>query len=176
VTTVQLAAMRRTTIAEEDRVDFAVYLDEFHNWTTDTFASILAEARKYRLSLTLGHQYLAQVSPAIRAAVFGNVGTLVAFQVGYDDAEALAGEFMPYAPEVLTGFSRGEVAVRTIADGTTSAPFLGSTIAEVGWSYASREKVIGQSRRRYGTPREEVEAAIGRWMAKSNLHIRPLAS
>lgn len=164
VTAVQLAAMRRATIAEEERVDFAVYLDEFHNFTTDAFASILAEARKYRLSLVLGHQYLAQVAPAIRAAVFGNVGTLVAFQVGYDDAEELAGEFSPYAPEVLAGFSRGEIAVRTVADGTTSVPFLGSTIAEVGWSYyASREKVIEQSRRRYGRPRGVVEGRLSRW-------------
>ncbi|HWB48632.1 MAG TPA: DUF87 domain-containing protein [Stellaceae bacterium] len=163
VTAVQLAAMRRATIAEEDRVDFAVYLDEFHNFTTDAFAAILAEARKYRLSLILGHQYLAQVSPPIRAAVFGNVGTLVAFQVGYDDAEALAGEFTPYGTDVLTGFSRGEVVVRTVADGTTSAPFLGSTIAEVGWRYASRGKVIEQSRRRWGGRREVVEARLAQW-------------
>jgi len=164
VTAVQLAAMRRATLAEDDRVDFAIYLDEFHNFTTDAFASILAEARKYRLSLVLGHQYLAQVTPAIRAAVFGNVGTLVSFQVGYDDAEALSGEFTPYGPDVLTGFHRGEIAVRTITGGTTSAPFLGSTIAGVGWSYASREKVIAQSRRRWGRRREEVEARLDRWM------------
>ena len=166
VTAVQLAAMRRATIPEEDRVDFALVLDEFHNWTTDAFASILAEARKYRLSLTLGHQYLAQVSPVILAAVFGNVGTLVYFQVGYDDAEVLAGEFSPYGPDVLTSFHRGEVAVRTVAGGTTSVPFLGSTIGEVGWSYASRKKVIEQSRRRWGRRREEVETAIGRWMTR----------
>ena len=98
MTAVQLAAMRRTVVPEEERVDFACYLDEFHNFTTDAFASILAEARKYRLSLVLGHQYLAQISPAVRAAVFGNVGTLVSFQLGYDDAEALAGEFAPYVP------------------------------------------------------------------------------
>ena len=172
VTAVQLAAMQRSTIPEDERVDFAVYLDEFHNFGSDIFASILAEARKYRLSLVLGHQYLAQVSPAIRAAVFGNVGTLVAFQVGYDDAEALAGEFTPYGPEVLTGFHRGEVAVRTVAGGTTSVPFLGSTIAEVGWSYASREKVIEQSRRRWGRRREEVEARLERWLSNSRRAIR----
>jgi len=163
VTAVQLAAMRRASIAEEDRVDFAVYLDEFHNFTTDAFAAILAEARKYRLSLVLGHQYLAQVPAPIRAAVLGNVGTLVAFQVGYDDAEALAGEFMPYGTDVLTGFSRGEVVVRAVAGGTTSASFLGSTIARVGWRYANQEKVIEQSRRRWGKRRDVVEEKLARW-------------
>jgi energy-coupling factor transporter ATP-binding protein EcfA2 len=132
VTAVQLAAMRRTAVPEHERVDFTAYLDEFHNFTTDAFASILAEARKYRLSLVLGHQYLAQVSPAVRAAVFGNAGTLIGFQVGHDDAEELAGEFAPYAPDVLTGFSRGQVVVRTVAGGMTGEPFLGATIPEIG--------------------------------------------
>jgi type IV secretory pathway TraG/TraD family ATPase VirD4 len=163
VTAVQLAAMRRTFVPEEERVDFACYLDEFHNFTTDAFASILAEARKYRLSLVLGHQYLDQVAPAIRAAVFGNVGTLVAFQVGAGDADELAGEFSPYVPEVLTGFYRGEVAVRTVMGGMTGVPFLGRTIAEVGWSYGGRETVMEQSRRRWGRRREVVEARLQRW-------------
>jgi type IV secretory pathway TraG/TraD family ATPase VirD4 len=86
---VQLAAMRRALIPEEERVAFAVYLDEFHNFTTEAFASILAEARKYRLSLVIGHQYLDQVAAPVRAAVFGNVGTLIAFGVGHTDAEEL---------------------------------------------------------------------------------------
>lgn len=163
VTAVQLAAMRRTALPEEDRVDFACYLDEFHNFTTDTFVSILAEARKYRLSLVLAHQYLAQVSLPVRAAVFGNVGTLIAFQVGYDDAVALVGEFRPYVPDVLTGLYRGEIVVRTVMGGTTGAPFLGATIKETSRSYGSRAKVVEQSRRRYGRRREEVEAAIDRW-------------
>lgn len=163
VTAVQLAAMRRTALPEEERIDFVCYLDEFHNFTTDAFASVLAEARKYRLSLVLGHQYLAQVSPAVRAAVFGNVGTLVAFQVGYDDADQFAREFAPYVPDVLTGLHRGEVCVRTVMDGMTGAPFFGKTIAEVGWSYASRQKVIEQSRRRWGRRREVVEARLERW-------------
>ena len=163
VTAVQLAAMRRTAVPEEQRVDFVAYLDEFHNFTTDAFASILSEARKYRLSLVLGHQYLDQVAPPVRAAVFGNVGTLVSFAVGHTDAEELAGEFDPYGVEVLTGLYRGEVCVRTISGGETGQPFLASTFAEVGWSYGSRKKVIEQSRRRWGRRREIVEAKIARW-------------
>ena len=165
VTAVQLAAMRRTAVSEEERVDFVAYLDEFHNFTTDAFASILAEARKYRLSLVLGHQYLAQVNPSVRAAVFGNVGTLLAFQVGYDDAEELAGEFAPYVANSLTGLYRGEVCCRTVMGGMTGEPFFGKTIPEVGWGYGSRAKVIEQSRRRWGRPREVVEARLGRWSA-----------
>jgi hypothetical protein len=99
VTAVQLAAMRRADVPEEQRVDFVCYLDEFHNFTTDAFASMLAEARKYRLSLVIGHQYLDQVAPPVRAAVFGNVGTMVKFAVGHSDAEELAGEFDPYRTE-----------------------------------------------------------------------------
>jgi hypothetical protein len=166
VTAVQLAAMRRTTIPEEARVDFVVVLDEMQNFTTDAFAAMLAEARKYRLAITASNQYLSQISPAVRDAVFGNVGTLISFMVGHDDAEELAGEFAPYSPEKLTELSRGEVCARTVVDGATTAPFSGSTIAEVGWSHRSREKVITQSRQRWGRRREEVEAKLARWSAR----------
>jgi len=140
-----------------------MYLDEFHNFTTDAFASILAEARKYRLGLVLGHQYLDQIHPSVRAAVFGNVGTLIAFQLGFDDAEELAGEFAPYLPNGLTGLYRGEVCVRTVMGGMTGEPFLAKTIRDVGWTHESRTKVIEQSRRRWGRKREIVEAKLERW-------------
>jgi len=168
VTAVQLAAMRRTAVPEEERVDFVAYLDEFHNFTTDAFASILAEARKYRLSIVAGHQYLAQIDPDIRAAVFGNIGTLISFQLGHDDAEELAGEFAPYVANSLTGLHRGEVCVRTVMGGMTGEPFFGRTIPEVGWAYGRRAKVIEQSRRRWGRRREEVEGKIGRWNAQNS--------
>lgn len=165
VTAVQLAAMRRTAIPEEERIDFVAYLDEFHNFTTDAFTSILAEARKYRLSIVAGHQYLAQITPAVRAAVFGNVGTLISFQLGFDDAEELAGEFSPYVANALTDLDRGAVCVRSIRGGMTGEPFFGKTISEVGWSYASRAKVIEQSRRRWARRREVVEEKLARWTA-----------
>jgi energy-coupling factor transporter ATP-binding protein EcfA2 len=163
VTAVQLAAMRRTVVPEDKRVDFVAYLDEFHNFTTDAFASMLAEARKYRLGMVIGHQFLEQVERPVRAAVFGNVGTLIAFQLGHEDADALAGEFAPYGVEVLTGLYRGEVCVRTVAGAVTAEPFMGKTIPEVGWSYAGRSNVIEQSRRRYGRPRQEIENKLERW-------------
>jgi type IV secretory pathway TraG/TraD family ATPase VirD4 len=173
VTAVQLAAMRRTVIPEEERVDFAAYIDEFHNFGTDVFASILAEARKYRLSIIAGHQYLTQITPAVRDAVFGNVGTLIAFQVGFADADELVGEFAPYNAASLTDLRRGEVCVRTVIDGMTSEPFFATTIAEVGWSYSSRAKVIEQSRQRWGRRREEVEAKLARWGARTDTRPAP---
>src|SRR5204863_7115006 len=90
VTAIQLAAMSRAELPEEDRRDFYLSVDEFQNYATASFADILSEARKYRLNLTLAHQYLEQVPEEILAAVFGNVGTAVVFQVGAKDAETLA--------------------------------------------------------------------------------------
>jgi len=163
VTAVQLGAMRRSVMDEKDRIDFALYIDEFSNFTTDSFATMLSESRKYALSLICVAQYLEQTPPSVRAAVFGNVGTMISFGIGHTDAEELAGEFKPYGVETLTGLGRGEVCVRTVAGGATGQPFLAQTFAEVGWSYGSRDKVIGQSRRRWGRRREVVEGKIARW-------------
>ena len=85
--------MARSNRPEAERRDFHLFVDEFQNFATDSFASILAEARKYRLSLTLSHQYIDQLIPSIRSAVFGNVGNLISFRVGFTDAEILAAEF-----------------------------------------------------------------------------------
>ncbi len=90
VTSIQQAAMTRADIPESERRDFYMYVDEFQNFTTGSFASILSEARKYRLSLIVAHQYLSQLTDETADAVFGNVGSIVAFQVGNDDAQRLA--------------------------------------------------------------------------------------
>lgn len=93
ITKLQLAAMSRVDIPEGQRRDFYLYVDEFQNFSTESFASILSEARKYRLNITLAHQYVAQLSDEVRAAVFGNVGTLVSFRIGAEDADELEKEF-----------------------------------------------------------------------------------
>src|SRR5205807_10243420 len=93
VTAIQLAAMSRADVTEAERPDFFLYVDEFQNFATDSFATILSEARKYRLSLTLANQYLAQLDEQTAAALFGNVGTLISFQVGASDAEPLSLQF-----------------------------------------------------------------------------------
>ncbi len=120
--------MARVGVAEERREDFHLAIDEFQNFTTDSFASILSEARKYRLSLTLSHQYIAQLPTTIAAAVFGNVGTLVSFRVGEQDASALKREFgYTYPAEHFTGLNNHEICVKIIQDGQHREPFTGRT-------------------------------------------------
>jgi hypothetical protein len=165
VTGVQLAAMARASVPEHERIDFVCYLDEFHNFATTSFASILSEGRKYGLALVTANQFLAQVDPRILAALFGNVGTLVSFQVGHTDAEELAPEFSPYSREILGDLRRGEVCVRTLRNGEPGAPFLGRTWQIAGKGYENRRNLIQQSRRRYGRRRQEVELALTEWMA-----------
>src|SRR3954447_8574629 len=119
VSSFALAAAARADIPEHDRADFYLYVDEFQNFATDSFASILSEARKYRLSLALFHQYIDQLSDPLRRAVFGNVGTTIAFRVGQHDAEHLASEFEhQFTPERFTGLGRYEIAVRLLEHGT----------------------------------------------------------
>jgi energy-coupling factor transporter ATP-binding protein EcfA2 len=167
VNAVQQAAMRRAKIPEDDREDVVVYLDEFINFTTDAFASILSELRKYHVGFVLSGQFLAQQRPSIRAAVIGNIGTLVAFQLGHDDADELAPVLAPYGVEALTWLDRGQIAVRISTGGGVAAPFLGETYSEIGWWFGDqRRAVLEQSRRRYGTPRPVVEAKLARWGAE----------
>ena len=164
VNAVQQAAMRRAKIAEEERVDFVCYLDEFANFTTDSFANILSELRKYHVGFVLSGQFLAQQRPSVRAALIGNLGALVAFQLGHEDAGELAPILDPYGIEALTWLGRGQVAVRISTEGNVAVPFIGETFPEIGYRYAGRRPaVLAQSRRRYGTPRARVEARLERW-------------
>src|SRR6185503_11780931 len=106
------AAMARSNRHENERRDFYLFIDEFQNFSTDAFTSILAEARKYRLCLVLSHQYVDQLPLPIRQAVFGNVGTLIAFRIGYTDAEVMEKEFgKTFPPSVLTDLNRYEAIV-----------------------------------------------------------------
>ena len=93
MTSFELAALERVDLLEHERKDFFLHIDEFHNFTTDSFATILSEARKYRLCLTLSHQYLDQVDERVHKAVFGNVGSIISFRVGESDARLLAEEY-----------------------------------------------------------------------------------
>ncbi len=124
-----LAALSRSDIPQEQRRDHYLYLDEFHSFTTLSLASMLSELRKYHLNLILAHQYLNQLDPAIRDAVLGNVGTIVAFRVGATDAELLAPEF---APEItatdLTNLPNYHVYLKMMIDGAVSKPFSAVTI------------------------------------------------
>lgn len=123
VSKLQVAAFSRADIPEDERRDFYLYVDEFQNFTTNTFATILAEARKYRLCLNITNQYFAQLTEQIRDAVVGNVGTLVSYRVGAEDAEFLARELPGVLPEDLTNLDRFQAYVKLLVDLTPTKPF-----------------------------------------------------
>jgi hypothetical protein len=158
--------MSRSDQPEAERRDFFLFIDEFQNFTTDAFASILSEARKYRLCLTLSHQYVEQIPVTIQRAVFGNVGTLIAFRVGNVDAEALAKEFgQDFIAEQFVDLNQYEVFVRSIQNGKTVVPFRGNTLPPIENPVGRKEKLIARSRERYGATRQSVEAKLNRWIA-----------
>jgi len=166
VTQFQLAAMSRSDMPEEKRRDFHLYIDEFHNFTTDSFASILSEARKYRLCLTLSHQYTSQVQPSVRDAIFGNVGTTITFRVGEADADILEKEFgRSYAASHFTNLSNYEVCVKSVVDGEQREPFTARTLPATEQRYGRRENLIQRSREKYATRRIVIEEKIKRWMS-----------
>lgn len=164
ITKLQLAAMDRAKITERQRKDFYLYVDEFQNFATESFAAILSEARKYRLNLIIAHQYINQMEEEVRDAVFGNVGTLVSFRVGAFDAEFLEKEFMPeFTESDLVNLDKYNAYIKLMIDGVTSSPFSIQTIPPIGETLRSRDKVINVSRERYGRRREIVEDRIARW-------------
>lgn len=167
VTSIQQAAMSRADVPEAARRDFFLYVDEFQNFATDSFATILSEARKYRLSLTLAHQFLAQLPEATAAAVFGNVGSLVSFQVGPQDAETLVeqlGGDLQLAD--LVALPRFTAYVRLLLDGMPTRPFSMETLPPRRPPRDGRsEKVRLASTHRYGRPLPEVEREIAAAMA-----------
>jgi hypothetical protein len=124
-----LAALSRADVPEEDRRDFILYMDEFHNFTTQSLVFMLSELRKYRLSLVLAHQYLSQLEPRIRDAILGNVGTVILFRIGAADAEELAPEFAPtFGVTDLTGLPNFSIYLRMMIDGKISPPFSAATL------------------------------------------------
>lgn len=168
VTSFELAAMERVDVPEEKREDFFLYVDEFQNFTTDSFAAILSDARKYRLCLTLSHQYLHQVQEPIRHAVFGNVGTLLSFRIGESDAKVLAHEFGgTHASTAFSSLSNFEILAKGLSRGRHDEPFSGRTMPQLETRSGRRQQVIARSREKYGTPRRVVEEKIERWMRKS---------
>ena len=174
ITKIQLAAMERVRIPEENRKDFYLYVDEFQNFVTDAFAGILSEARKYRLNLTVAHQYTAQLvsekSTAVRDAVFGNVGTMIVFRVGADDAEFLEKEFDPeFTPQDIVNLPNYKVYLKLMIDGVTSRPFSAKTLPQMvkSGNKEVEDEVIKTSRDLYCRPRDVVEREINNWSGMS---------
>jgi hypothetical protein len=152
ITKMQLAAMSRVDIPENERQDFYAYIDEFQNFSTDSFAEILSEARKYRLSLILAHQYVEQLSEVVRGAVFGNVGTTIVFRIGAADAEFMEREFTPVLTiEDLVNLPKWKIYLKLMIDGVTSQPFSADTLPDPEPELISnREKIVEFSRQTYG--------------------------
>ena len=161
VTRMQLAAMSRANLPEEERRPFYLYVDEFHAFVTLSFAEVLSEARKYGLSLVLSHQYLEQIDERILAAVLGNVGTLIAFRVGAADAKVLAEEFYPpFGAGDLIKLPNYHFYIKLLIDGYPSRPFSAECLLPPVREISHRERVLELSRQRYGRPKEEVKREI----------------
>jgi hypothetical protein len=165
-TGLQQAAMRRAAVPEAERRDFHLHIDEFHNFTTDAFASILSEARKYGLTLTVAHQYIAQLPPAIADAVFGNVGNLIALRISSADAERLAAEIGEFHPRIYRDLEVGHVCARLLQQRGDALVCRGRTVAEITNCNSHRENILQQSRMRYSSKRSVVEDRIGRWFRR----------
>jgi hypothetical protein len=165
ITKVQLAAMSRVDIPRQDRKDFTLVVDEFQNFATGSFASILSEARKFNLSLIIAHQYVKQLDETVADAVFGNVGTMIAFRVGAEDAELLEKEFAPeFLATDIVNLGFRDMYLKLMIDGVTSHAFSATTMDTIPKPERSyRDEVVSYSRSRYSHPRAEVEKSISAW-------------
>src|SRR3990167_4005063 len=161
VSQLQFAAMRRVDIPENERPDFFLYADEFQNFATESFATVLSEARKYRLDLPLTHQYIEQMPGAVQAAVFGNVGTLICFTVGPTDSEFLEKEFEPvFMANDLITLGRYEMYLKLQIDETQSQPFSARSLPPMANPTNMHDRAVASSREKYGRLVENVEKII----------------
>ncbi len=169
ITKLQVAAMSRIDVPENERRDFFLYVDEFQNFATESFANILSEARKYRLDLVIAHQYIEQLDETVQPAVFGNVGTIICFRVGGSDAEFLAKEFFPTFTEIdLVNLTKFDMYLKLMIDGVASEPFSATGLPPVEHPDHLGDRIIKVSRERYARPRSVVEEKIMRWTGAMN--------
>jgi CxxC-x17-CxxC domain-containing protein len=172
ITKLQIAAMARVKIPEEERKDFFLYIDEFQNFATRSFINILSEARKYRLSLILSHQYIGQLEDQdrqgsqMRDAILGNVGTIVTFRLGSKDAELLEKEFaMNITIEDIINLPKYNIYTKLMIDGISGNPFSAKTLPPFQVEDESMaEKAVNASRERYGRDRKKIEEKLSRWL------------
>ena len=156
-----MAALSRTDVPESERPIFNLYIDEFQNFTTDSIAIILSEARKYRLGLTVAHQFIGQLTEKTRDAVFGNVGSMISFRVGLDDVEFLAKQFEPtFSKRDLVNLDNLNAYAKILITGQTAPPFNLRMKYESEADVAAGKKIKELSRVKYGLPRQEVESEI----------------
>jgi hypothetical protein len=152
-------------VPEHQRPDYLLYVDEFQNFTSESFVSILSEARKYHLCLTLCHQHLEQIPDALRDAIFGNAGSLISFRVSESNGSILSRAYgNVYPPDIFTGLENFQIRCRLLEGGRRREPFLGTTLAPEMKSYGRAANLQSRSRERYATPRHVVEDRIRRWL------------
>jgi len=168
ITKIYLAAMSRADLTERELKkypNFYLYVDEFQSFANKSFADILSEARKYKLNLTIAHQYIEQMEEEVRDAVFGNVGTMAAFRVGAYDAEVLEKEFAPqFTAEDLVNLGVYQVYLKLMIDGVGSQPFSATTLPPIRLpSISYKREIIESSRKLFAQPRAIVEEEIMRW-------------
>ncbi len=169
LTEIWLTALGRAEVPEAQRIPFYLYVDEFHSFITSSFADILSESRKYHLSLTVSHQHQSQIDQKVRAAIFGNVGSIISFRVGAEDAEYLAREFHPFKETDFTNLPNYHIYLRLMIDGVTSQPFSATTLSLAAIDVPHGADIINESRRQYGRSRESVERII--LSRKSGIHV-----
>lgn len=172
VTKIYLSAMSRADMSKKDLEklpNFYLYVDEFQSFANESFADILSEARKYKLNLTIAHQYIEQMPEEVRDAVFGNVGTMITFRVGAYDAEYLEKEFAPtFTAEDIVNLGFAEIYLKLLIDGMGSKPFSARTILPEVEPSNLTEDIIEESRKRYSSPRAEVEAKVKELVGMGN--------
>jgi energy-coupling factor transporter ATP-binding protein EcfA2 len=181
ITKIYLAALSRADVP--DRVlktlpNFYLFVDEFQSFANESFADILSEARKYKLNLTIAHQYIEQMEEEVRAAVFGNVGTMIVFRVGAYDAEILEKEFAPqFTAEDIVNLGIYQIYLKLMIDGISSSPFSATTIPPIEKpEHSSMQNVIEMSRQQFAHERAKVEKDIENWMAPIKPPEKPKAS
>jgi len=158
LTKIQLAALSRADTPEDERKDFYLYVDECHNFLTESVASMLAEMRKYRLNLILANQHLDQLDEKIRSSILGNVGTLIAFRLGAQDAEILKEDFFPrFSVTDFLNLPKYQIYLRLVIDGVISEGFSANTLSSQTIALGTTERVIKISRQRYSTVRYKFE-------------------
>ena len=151
ITQIQLSAMNRVFQAAEDRADFYLYVDEFQNFATESFIKILSEARKFKLNLIVANQYMSQLDKTIQDAILGNVGSIMSFVVGNQDAFILAKEFGPqFPPEDLIKIGKYQIVCKLSIDSETTRPFYANTLSPLACKNQQRDKVIATSQQRWG--------------------------
>ncbi|MBI5733183.1 ATP-binding protein [Candidatus Jorgensenbacteria bacterium] len=162
ITKIKQAGMARASLSEKERNDFYLYVDEFHNLVTETFENLLSEARKYGLCLMVAHQYMGQLLPRVQASVLGNIGTIIIFRVGGEDAVKLKPEMAPiFEVKDMINLGMQEFYIKLTIDGETYDPFSAETLKVLPPTHTSlRERIIGESHRKYTIPVDAAKKLI----------------